>query len=973
MTMRSEIGDRDAETQAAAETRPTVTPRDEATPLARGAVIGRYLVLSLLGRGGMGAVYATYDPELDRRVALKLLDAAGGSEDARKRLVREARAMGKLSHPNVVQVYDVGLYEGDVFIAMELVEGESFDVWCRREVKPSWQDVLAAYLDAARGLCAAHEKGLVHRDVKPGNLLRGNDGRVRVVDFGIASGGDDEVVDVSETLPATSQRIHEDERLTTTGMLLGTPLYMAPEQHVGTKVSPASDQYSLCVALYEGLYGTPPFTIKPGAGVLMQLQKQKTAGAHAPPPPASPVPAWVYRALVHGLAPKPEDRYPSMEALIAALSEDPDARRRARWRNAAAGAAMAAVLGVGAVGMARSEAFQDHCAHTEHQLAGVWDAGVKGRLRAAFSGTGRPYAEGTVTRVVALLDRYAGQWSAMRGEVCRASHDDRTRHELLGLRDLCLDRRRGQLQALTTVFADKPDVQVLDKAVEASVGLYPIDSCADTEALSARVRPPEDPALWARVAALQPQVDRLEALDSAGKYKDGLALGEPLLGEAAAIPYAPLRAQAQYWVGKLQDRNGDYDRAKGLLRDAVVSAAEGRDDVLAASAWTRLLLVVGDRQRHFEEAAVLRALGPAAVLRVHDEQTLAGWLHVEGGVLRRMGKLPEAKATLERALAIREKVLGPDHLDVAATRINLGTVLEEMGDYPNARAHLERALAMREKALGPDHPDVALSLNNLGIVLMDMGDYEQARATHERALAVQEKALGPDHPDVAASLNNLSNVAMVTGDYARARVTLERALAIWEKALGPDHPDVAGLRINLGVVLRETGEYPQAAATLERARAIWEKALGPDHPAVAESLEELGRTLIRQGQLQAARPLLERARALREKALGPAHPDLAASLLGLGELALARHTPEEAVPLLERALTLDNVTLKPVIQLTLAEALWQADKERPRALALAGQARAFYERIGHRPGLDRAKRWLAEHPLESVAAASTSR
>jgi len=225
------------------------------------------------------------------------------------------------------------------------------------------------------------------------------------------------------------------------------------------------------------------------------------------------------------------------------LSDDPDARLRGRWRGAGVGVAAAALLAIAAGGWARSGAFHDPCAHPEQQLEGVWDAGVAGQVRAAFLGTGRSHAQGTVTRVVALLDRYGADWAEMRGQVCVASRGGEPRREVLGLRDACLDRRRGQLQALTALLAEKPDVEVLDRAVAAAAGLAPIAYCADTEALAARVRPPEDPALRARVAELQPRADRLETLHAAGKYREGLAFGELLLADTATTPYAPLRAR----------------------------------------------------------------------------------------------------------------------------------------------------------------------------------------------------------------------------------------------------------------------------------------------------------------------------------------------------------------------------------------------------------------------------------------------
>ncbi len=304
--------------------------------------------------------------------------------------------------------------------------------------------------------------------------------------------------------------------------------------------------------------------------MLEQMGSAKGAGPPAAPPAGTPVPAWIYKALARGLAADPSDRYPSVDALIVALRDDPDARRRVSWRRAGIGVATAALLAVAVAGWAKSGAFHDPCEHPERQLAGAWDEGVRGRVRAAFLGGGRSYAEGTATRVGTILDRYAGSWARMRGEVCVAARGDAHRREILGLRDACLERRRDQLQALTTLFAEKPDPQVLDRAVSAAAGLYPVAYCADTEALTARVRPPEDPALRARVAELQPRVDRLEALYRAGKYKDGIALGEELLPAAEALHYAPLHAQVQFRLGQLREGTGDYARATAAL------AARGR-------------------------------------------------------------------------------------------------------------------------------------------------------------------------------------------------------------------------------------------------------------------------------------------------------------------------------------------------------------------------------------------------------------
>jgi serine/threonine-protein kinase len=943
----------------------------------RGASVGRYLVLSLLGRGGMGEVFSAYDPELDRRVAVKLLRTTSEPASARARLVREARALGKLSHPNVVQVHDVGEHGGDVFVAMELVDGQPLDAWCRDAPRPGWREVLAAYLDAARGLSAAHAQGLVHRDVKPSNILRGKDGRVRVADFGLAVGsdeappggeaaslpehaggaeGEDQTLPLGDTAPAPIG--NEETRLTATGAVVGTPLYMAPEQQARGQATPASDQYSLCAALHEGLYGVRPFA-GAGATTLGGLLALKQAGVPASPPAGSPVPSWVYRAVARGLAADPADRHASLTALVAALGEDPEARRRSRGRRALGGLAAAALLVVGAAGWVRSGAFADPCRHPEQQLAGAWDEGVKDRVRAAFQSSGRAYSEGIATRVVALVDRYAAEWSAMRGEVCRASRNGPQRREILALRDLCLDRRRAQLQALTTLFAERGDTQVLDRAVSAASDLYPVSYCADTEALSARVRPPETPALRAQVDALQPRVDQIEALYEAGKYGDGLPLAERLLADAGAIPYPPIVAQIQYWTGRLRDGAGDFEGAKTLLREASVSAAEGRDEVLAALAWARLLFVVGERQRHADEALLLLSLGPTVVAGAHDTRVRGTWLNAEGLALWHAGKYAEAEDALRQCLTIYEEVSAPE-ISVAATWNNLGLVLGEMGDDARARVAIERGLALREKALGLDHPYVAASLVNRAIALSHLGEPAQARDDYARALGIRERALGPDHPDVALSHLGLGRVLRALGDSSGAASQLARARAIFER-MGPG-PLLATVLLSLGELRFDQEDYPGALDLFEQARAMTEKALGHDHAELASPLLCEGRTLVHLGRLDAAQAVIDRGRVIREKAVDEKSSRRAEPLTVLAELDIARGAPDRAVPRLERALAIVSPEVKSEVQLVLAEALWQVGKDRARARAIAEEARARYERVGHVPERDRAARWLAKHP-----------
>jgi formylglycine-generating enzyme required for sulfatase activity len=306
--------------------------------LPAGARIGRYLILERVGSGAMGVVYGAYDPELDRRIALKLLggDQAAQEESARARLLREAKAMARLADPNVIAVHDVGVFEGRVFLAMEFLGGGTLKSWLGAGPR-GWRQVLEVFVAAGRGLAAAHAAGLVHRDFKPDNVLLDREGRPRVGDFGLARDADaagdqgDGAGRAQAALApasltgaeAAGQRL---ATLTRTGAIMGTPAYMAPEQVLGEPTDERTDQFGFCVALYEALYGELPFT----GESLLRLLHSITEGQVRPPPQDRPVPAWIRRAVLRGLKADPAARWPSMAPLIAALEDDPAARRRRR-------------------------------------------------------------------------------------------------------------------------------------------------------------------------------------------------------------------------------------------------------------------------------------------------------------------------------------------------------------------------------------------------------------------------------------------------------------------------------------------------------------------------------------------------------------------------------------------------------------------------------------------------------------------
>jgi len=298
----------------------------------------------------------------------------------------------------------------------------------------------------------------------------------------------------------------------------------------------------------------------------------------------------------------------------------------------------------------------------------------------------------------------------------------------------------------------------------------------------------------------------------------------------------------------------------------------------------------------------LRRVTDAALARA-DEHA-ADLCNELGSHLHTIGDYAAARSYFERALAIREQVLGPEHPATATSLSNLGVLLQDQGDYAAARPYYERALAIREQVLGPEHPATSISVNTLGYLLQAQGDYEAARPYFERALAIREQVLGANHPYTATSLNNLGMLLDSQGDYAAARPYLERALAIREQVLGPEHPATAFSLNNLGALLQAQGDYAAARPYLERALAIREQVLGATHPDTAFSLNNLGVLLDAQGDYAAARPYYERALAIYEQVLGTEHPDTARSLNNLGMLLHAQGDDAGARPYYERALAI---------------------------------------------------------------------
>jgi tetratricopeptide (TPR) repeat protein/tRNA A-37 threonylcarbamoyl transferase component Bud32 len=949
--------------EAVANTLPSAKP-EPAQEFARGSTLGRYVILDWLGGGGMGVVYAAYDPELDRKIAIKLLHPDGRDVEGRTRLMREAQAMARVAHPNVIPVYDVGTFRHEVFLAMEFVEGTTLARWLKEEPR-STAEVLAMFRQAGSGLAAAHAGGLVHRDFKPDNVIVGKDGRARVLDFGLACALRElEPVSIDE-LPEVTPSHVLNESLTATNHVVGTPLYMSPEQWRRGTADERSDQFSFCVALYEALYGERPFK----ATSPLNIRHEVLHNRIREPPAGSKVPAWLRAVLLRGLRVDRQGRYPSMDALLEALRRDPSARRR-RFIAAAAATTIAAgalIAGVRGVALKRSLL----CTGSEAQLQGVWDGPRRDAVQAAFLATGVPYAKDAFAGVARALDAFGHGWATMRREACEATRlRGEQSEELLDLRMQCLDQRREELHALVDVFTHA-DGAVVAKAVQAASGIEGLASCANAKALRAPVRPPRDPEVREKVRAVRAALARAVALQSAGNYAGAKVIATAVLADAKRLGYRPLEAEASYRLANLQMAEGKDKEAQAGLMQAAAIATAAHDDRIAALSWVSLIRA-GTHLARYADAEQWSRLAESSVERAGAGEAEQAELLVDQGILlEEQGKYDDALDHYRRALAIRERTLGPEHPSVATVLVTIGVALAYQGKRDEGLANYRRALAIDEKVLGKEHPSLVDILLDIGLVLVHEDQNEEALACYRRALAIGEKSLGEENADVAAVRDELGSVLVTLGYHEEALRQSKRALAIQEKIHGPAHPDVAQALATLGYVLGEQGKPEEALPMERRALAIMEGALGPQHADVATMALSLGDTLLALRRYDEAIAAFERAAGTWEKIFGPGYGRIAEALTGEGRALLGLHATERAVASLERALAVcerQRDTAPSTLAETrfaLARALSETGRERARAITLAKQARETWatsrasSRSKERAAIDE---WLSKHP-----------
>ena len=739
------------------------SPGEDGT-LGSGTRVGRLVVLGPIGEGGMGRVYSAFDSMLDRRVCLKFLKSRGvdSADDAgNQRLLEEARALAHVSHPGILPIFDVGEFEGRVYLVTEFVDGWTLADWVRvRESAPD--AIVAALRRAGEGLAAAHAASIVHRDFKPDNVMMGRDGRVRVMDFGLALRGESGS-DVSDG--------H------------GTPRYMAPEQREAALATAASDQYAFCLTLVSCLGGDVD---------AVRSDPEQVASL--------PVNARVRAALRRGLSGSPQERYPSLQELL----DDLAVRRRSAVRiGAVAAVAVLAALIAGFWYQGRTE---PPCSGSEALVASDWNPDIAAALHKAFRATGSPVAEQSFSLVDSTLNQFAVDWSQSRGEACRATE---VRHEqsqaMLDRRMLCFDRRLRERNAVIKLL-HSADAKAVAETGDILSTIDPVSRCNDLESLTSLRVDPVAESRRADFARIDEQLAQANVQFEAGRYASAFDVAQLGLKQAEALDHPWQLARAHYVVGRSAEPLDKFELAEPELERAFRSAIALGDDALAARSLAHLMFIASSRQVDAPRAQ--RWIDWKLSLEpwfAHAPQ-LAALLDLEHGLaLEPAGELKSAEALLRRAVQTLEAKLGAQAIPTLRARGNYANVLLMQGRMNEGAGKLEKLIPDMRAVLGNQHSNLASMLGSLATACKETGRTADALKLEREALDIVVANLGPDHSEVGLRRLSLAESLLNAGHPQQALQQATSAAGIFKASLDEDHPwrliaatVVAGIQHNLG-------------------------------------------------------------------------------------------------------------------------------------------------------------------------------
>jgi tetratricopeptide (TPR) repeat protein len=911
--------------------------------------LGRYVVIRRIGAGAMGAVYVAYDPELDRKVALKLLHGES-SPKRRRALLMEAQAMAKLTHPNVAAVHDVGEHEQTVYLAMEFVDGVTIGDWLSVEPR-RWRVVLEHFLEAGRGLAAAHGRGLVHRDFKPDNVMLDRAGRCVVLDFGLARPAHDATSEDVDPGPVSGALLTE----ATVGRVAGTPAYMAPEQAMASEVTAAADQFAFCVSLWEALYGERPFVGSTYAEVLASVAEGRVGSASA-----RRVPRWLRRILLRGLRPNAEDRWPSMDALLTALERG---RVRWRWQAGAVGLLVAAIpLGVSAA-QERRERFEREeqiaaCVEAGDAIHRTWNEPARERLRLGMMSTGVSFAEDSVDTLVPWLDAFAEAWRRGRTDVCVHARVEKDWSEDASQRALwCLEDRKLQLEATVRQISEG-DKTAARRAVRLASYLDPVDPCLDTTLLDRIPTPP--PELQDDVRRVRAQLIESDRLRHRGETEDALEYAAAAREMAEDVAWPPILALARMLEGRCLHELNRRPEAVVVLVDAFFEAQRvGSLEVAFRAARTLMTTKLGlgaydDAliwSRHAD--AVARDNVDPGRLDEAEKHYLLSLVHA------RQGNWQHQLEESQRAFEIRLETLGPRHPITAAAQLQVVDAYLRLSRPEDAFPLAVPAHAAWLDAMGPKHRATIRAAGLCAQAALDQGHPEEALPFIEQNVASLE-AMG-ERATLAQTLDQLGRAYQQVQRLADAFEAMERATALLREHQGPKSRAVAVVLIHGCVVAKQQRRFDVAQAKCEETEVLASvrTSMGRTAEGVALRLEAL---------------------AWREAATGEGDRGLVGPVAGLGDAQVLAGRSEDARVSYERALeigadTLDAENRRLVRPLCgLAEVLLDEGEEK-RALSLARRANGLAKKHRLRPPLSSraafvlARALTADHGLDDESRA----
>lgn len=828
-------------------------------------ITDRFRMERLVGSGGSAEVFLATDVLLGRPVAVKI--ARDGLDDrAQGRWLREAEALARLEHPNIVQVYRVGSHCGRSFIVMEWVEGETLAAWLGARPR-DWPAILALFRDAGRGLAAAHAVGLVHRDFKPQNVLVGADGRVRVADFGLAALAAGHTLSEDERGEAGPQW---NDRLTRGA--LGTLGYMPPEQFDGAAADPRSDQFSFCAALFEALVGRVPYE----ATTLEGARDRAMTGALEVATELD-VPGWVMAALRRGLRPELHDRFADMDALLSAL--DPDRHRpRTRWI-VGGGIAVAAVVGVVGLGSVRS-------APCLTSIDAAWSPSRAEAVASAFERTGARDAAETSAAVVRTLDAWASQWGERRQAVCgelpgeerdaRVACLERSRAAAMGVLDVLLEADAAVVSAARTIVGQLEAPSVCDRSSSADAIPIGSDRVAEVDE--------------ARRSIARSNADRL-----AGRLEDARAAADEALARAQASGFGPVIAEALLARGRSE---AALDLPGGGLADleAAYWAADGdRQDALAAEAARAVLanVAAGDPQAH-DAVERWSRLAEAAEQRVGASPSWA-LLRARGSAASLTQRYDDARALYEAAL----EAMPDDVVLERASVLNSLSVLEfDAGRFERSHEHADRAASLAEANLPADHLARATALERSALAQAELGHAADAIEPMREAIGVKQRLFGTDNPRAIVSLNSLGSVLRRAGDLEAALEVHRQALEVSLQRVPRDPFEEGSCRSFIGKALVDLRRFEEARTELQASLQAYEDAEDPLNQGL--TLISLASAQANLGDLDQALESLDAALEILE-ALTPQSSQVAGALANRAMIQTMQSRPEDALKDLARA------------------------------------------------------------------------